>query len=108
MNERLLAGGNTSPVWIGLLREDRHGLRDFGWVSGERVLSAHWGIQEPRRNPADLALRERTGCSVVAVERGDEVVVDLGPGFRFQPEDAVYSCGSNEGLRRFRAGFGRG
>ena len=54
VNERLLAGGNTAPVWIGLHREDRHGLRDFGWVSGERVLSAHWAIQEPRLSPADL------------------------------------------------------
>ena len=60
------------------------------------------------RNPADLALRERTGCSVVAVERGDEVVVDLGPGFQFRPEDAVYICGSNNALRRFREVFGRG
>jgi Trk K+ transport system NAD-binding subunit len=60
------------------------------------------------RNPAELALRERTGCSVVAVERGDEVIVDLGHGFRFQPEDAVYICGSNNALRRFREVFGRG
>jgi cysteine-rich repeat protein len=54
VNERLLAGGNTAPVWIGLHRVDRNGLRDYGWVSGERVLSARWGIQEPRRSPADL------------------------------------------------------
>ncbi len=59
------------------------------------------------RNPAELSLRERTGCSVVAVERGDEVIVDLGPGFRFQPQDAVYICGSNNALRRFREVFGR-
>jgi Trk K+ transport system NAD-binding subunit len=51
-------------------------------------------------------VRERTGCSVVAVERGDDVIVDLGPGFRFQPEDAVYLCGSNNALRRFREVFG--
>ena len=54
VNERLLAGGNTAPVWIGLVREDRNGLEDFGWVSGERVLSARWGIQEPRLNPSNL------------------------------------------------------
>lgn len=59
-------------------------------------------------NPADLAVREKTGCSVVAVERGDEVIVDLGSEFRFRPEDAVYLCGSNNALRRFREVFGRG
>lgn len=59
------------------------------------------------RNPADLGIREKTGCSVVAVERGDDVVENLGPGFRFEAEDAIYICGSNEGLRRFREVFGR-
>ncbi len=59
-------------------------------------------------NPADLAVREKTGCSVVAVERGDEVIMDLGSEFRFRPEDAVYLCGSNNALRRFREVFGRG
>lgn len=54
VNERLLAGGNTAPVWIGLHRQDRNGLRDYGWVTGERVLSARWGIQEPRLSPSDL------------------------------------------------------
>jgi Trk K+ transport system NAD-binding subunit len=57
-------------------------------------------------NPADLGVRERTGCSVVAVERGDEVIVELGSDFRFRPEDAVYICGSGEAVRRFREVFG--
>ncbi|HEV2852711.1 MAG TPA: NAD-binding protein [Thermoanaerobaculia bacterium] len=60
------------------------------------------------RNPAELAIRERTGCSVVAVERGDDVIVDFGADFRFRPEDAVYICGSSNALRRFREVFGRG
>jgi K+/H+ antiporter YhaU regulatory subunit KhtT len=59
------------------------------------------------RRPADLKIRERTGCSVVAVERGDEVLVDLGPDFRFRPEDAVYVCGSTGAVRRFAAELGR-
>ncbi len=53
------------------------------------------------KTPADLALRERTGCSVVAVERGEEVLVEIGPGFRFAADDAVYVCGSSEAVRRF-------
>ncbi len=58
-------------------------------------------------DPADLAIRDRTGCSVVAVERGDEVIVELGGDFRFRPEDAIYICGSGEAIRRFREVFGR-
>ncbi|HKH47751.1 MAG TPA: NAD-binding protein [Thermoanaerobaculia bacterium] len=58
------------------------------------------------RHPSDLKVRERTGCSIVAVERGDEVLVELGPGFRFQPEDSIYVCGSTGAVRRFTAAFG--
>jgi Trk K+ transport system NAD-binding subunit len=60
------------------------------------------------RHPAELEVRERTGCSIVAVERGEEVLVEFGPGFRFQPEDAVYVCGSARAVRRFQEVFGRG
>lgn len=55
---------------------------------------------------ADLAIRERTRCSVVAVERGDQVRVDLGADFRFEEGDTVYVCGSNEAVRRFHEVFG--
>jgi Trk K+ transport system NAD-binding subunit len=55
------------------------------------------------KTPAALALRERTGCSVVAVERGEEVLVEIGPGFTFEANDAVYICGSSEAVRRFAA-----
>jgi Trk K+ transport system NAD-binding subunit len=58
------------------------------------------------RRPAELGVRERTGCSIVAVERGEEVLVELGPDFRFQPEDAVYVCGSSRAVRRFQEVFG--
>jgi len=58
------------------------------------------------KSPADLAIRERTGCSVVAVERGDAVRVDLNPDFRFAVDDSVYVCGSTEAVRRFGEVFG--
>lgn len=58
-------------------------------------------------NPAGLGIRERTGCSVVAVERGEEVIVEFGPDFRFGPGDAVYVCGSSKSVRRFQEVFGR-
>ena len=54
------------------------------------------------RHPADLRIRERTGCSVVAVERGDEVLVEFGADFRFQPDDAVYVCGETDAVGRFQ------
>ncbi|HEX9945722.1 MAG TPA: NAD-binding protein [Thermoanaerobaculia bacterium] len=59
------------------------------------------------RHPAELGIRERTGCSVVAVERGEDVLVEFGPEFRFLPEDAVYVCGSGGAVRRFREVFSR-
>jgi cysteine-rich repeat protein len=54
VTEQLLSGGSAPPVWIGLRKEDRNGVRDFGWVDGARVLSVHWSIQEPRRTPSGL------------------------------------------------------
>jgi len=60
------------------------------------------------RHPATLAVRERTGCSVVAVERGDDVLVEFPADFRFKSDDAVYICGSGNAVRRFREVFRRG
>jgi Trk K+ transport system NAD-binding subunit len=59
------------------------------------------------RRPAGLGLRERTGCSIVAVERGEEVFVEFPPDFRLGPEDSVYICGGAGAVRRFREVFGR-
>lgn len=58
-----------------------------------------------RRPLSDAEIRRRTGCSVVAVERGEEILVDLGPGFRFDPGDLLYVCGPPESVRRFAASF---
>jgi Trk K+ transport system NAD-binding subunit len=54
------------------------------------------------RHPAELQIRERTGCSVVAVERGDDVVVEFGADFRFDAGDAVYVCGDTEAVGKFK------
>jgi Trk K+ transport system NAD-binding subunit len=54
------------------------------------------------QHPAEMSIRERTGCSVVAVERGDEVVVEFAPDFRFVDSDQIYICGSNAAVRRFQ------
>ena len=52
-------------------------------------------------HPNQSEIRVKTGCSVVAVERGDELLVEFGPGFRFEPKDAVYICGSAEAAQKF-------
>jgi len=54
---------------------------------------------------SELAIRKRTGASVVAVERGDEVLVDLGPEFRFEAGDVLYVCGSKDATQRFQRVF---
>lgn len=57
------------------------------------------------KRPADLDVRQRTGCSVVAVERGEEVLVEFGPDFLFRPDDTLYICGSHAAVRRFTEVF---
>lgn len=61
-------------------------------------VSAH-GLEtyHPKRN----GLRDKTGCSVIAVERGDELLVDFDDDFVFHADDSVYICGSSEGSQRF-------
>lgn len=59
------------------------------------------------RHPAELGIRERTGCSVVAVERqGGDPVVEMGPDFRFEVGDTVYLAGSTGSQRVFKQMFG--
>jgi Trk K+ transport system NAD-binding subunit len=53
------------------------------------------------QHPAELNIRNRTGCSVVAVERGDELLVEFGTDFRFAGADAVYICGSAEATQKY-------
>jgi len=57
------------------------------------------------KNPAEAAIRQRTGCSVVAVERGDELIVELGRQFRFEAEDTAFVAGSSEATRAFQELF---
>lgn len=60
------------------------------------------------RHPTDLDIRERTGCSVVAVERGEEVLVEFPPEFRFQDGDTIYVSGESGAVNQFEKSLGRG
>lgn len=57
------------------------------------------------KHPAQLGIRERTGSSVVAVERSGDLKLDFGPEFRFESGDEVYICGSVEATRSFVEAF---
>jgi len=53
---------------------------------------------------AEADVRARTGVTVIAVERDDEVLTDLGPGFRVQHGDDLVVAGTDADMNRF-AGF---
>ena len=48
-------------------------------------------------------VRSRTGATVIAVERGDHVVTDLGPGFTIRPDDMLVVAGTDTSINRFNA-----
>ena len=56
-----------------------------------------------KHHPKRSELRERTGCTVVAVERGDTLQVEFSADFTFQAGDAVYVCGNAEAVQNFYA-----
>lgn len=58
------------------------------------------------RSVSSLRLRETTGCSVVGVERDDELRVDLGSDFVFDAHDDVYVCGSTTAIQSYLRTFG--
>ena len=57
------------------------------------------------RSPSSLDVRQRTGCSVVAVERGADLIVEFDPGFEFRVDDVIYVCGGNSETQRFVARY---
>lgn len=58
------------------------------------------------RHPLAVKIRERTGCTVVAVERGDgEVLMDVPESFTLTDEDALYICGTAQAVKRYHAEF---
>lgn len=53
------------------------------------------------RTLGDARIRERTGCTVVAVERDGEVLTDIGQEFRLQSADELIIAGTDDGTNRF-------
>ncbi|HSH76695.1 MAG TPA: cation:proton antiporter [Longimicrobiales bacterium] len=57
------------------------------------------------KHPLGARIRERTGCTVVAVERGDEVLMKFAASFRLEAGDRLYICGTAEAIARFQERF---
>jgi Trk K+ transport system NAD-binding subunit len=49
---------------------------------------------------ANCDLRERTGCSIVAVERGGQVIPHIDPSLLFEAGDRIYLCGKVEDVTK--------
>ncbi len=61
-----LIKGIEGSAWIGLRQEERNGVRDFAWVSGERLLASHWAVHEPRRDPSFICAAQSAQGTWVA------------------------------------------
>jgi Na+:H+ antiporter len=56
-------------------------------------------------NPLAERIRERTGCTVVAVEQDGRVTMDLSDSLRLSDEDFLYICGTKSATARFNGEF---
>jgi Trk K+ transport system NAD-binding subunit len=56
------------------------------------------------RHPRDLGPHGGFDGTVIAVERGGDLVIEFPPGFRFEAGDQAYVCGSAEAIRAFGEG----
>jgi len=46
-------------------------------------------------------IRERTGCTVIAIERGEQIQTEIGPGTTVQEGDELIVVGTDDSLREF-------
>jgi TrkA domain protein len=74
------------------LREQVEGITTAGIPLGE-------GSPFVGRTLGDAEIRSRTGASIVAVFRGEEVTPSPTPTFRFQAGDKVIVVGTDDGVR---------
>jgi Kef-type K+ transport system membrane component KefB/Trk K+ transport system NAD-binding subunit len=56
-------------------------------------------------HPLEPRIRERTGCTVIAVERADEVIMDIPSDFVLRDGDALYVCGTVDNFDHFYEEF---
>jgi TrkA domain protein len=87
-----LLGAQRVIERLAKLREQVEGITTAGIPLGD-------GSPYVGRTLADAAIRSRTGASIVAVFRHDEVTPSPTPDFRFQASDKVVVVGTEEGVR---------
>ncbi len=82
-------------------------------IEDRDVLSLNQQIEVVRSRVPRLAgktigranVREATGCTVIAIERDDETVTDIGPDTQIQSRDELVVVGTDEGIREFERRF---
>ena len=52
-------------------------------------------------NPASARIRERTGCSIVVIERGEDLFTEFDRDFEIHPGDSICLCGSEEAVEKY-------
>lgn len=57
------------------------------------------------RTLGEVDVRNETGTTVIAIERGDRVLTDLGPDTTIQAGDDLVVVGTDDGIRAFEAAF---
>jgi len=80
---------------------------------GEEAVSIQPQIKVVRTRAGDLAgaplhssqVRQRTGCSIVAVERGNDVIVKFGKELVLNELDSVYVSGTPDAIDRYYDAF---
>lgn len=91
-----LLGGSQIAEVVASVQQHVEGL-SIEWITlSQRSPSAGHTIGEGM-------FRTRTGCSIVAVIRGEETFAAPGPEFMFAPDDVVVAVGTSEGLDALRA-----
>ncbi len=75
----------------------------------EAVLALDTNVQLFRHSPGriagqtlrETAVRDRTGCTIVAIEREERVLTDLDPAVKILPDDDLILAGTDTGKQRF-------
>ena len=57
------------------------------------------------QNPRTARIREHTGCTVVAVERNGEMIMNFDDSLTLTAEDALYVCGTANTFNRYHEQF---
>lgn len=79
------------------------------WISLDARVKLHEVGSEGLvgRSPFEARVGASTGCSVVAVRRGEDVTVSFPDDFRIEDGDRIFLAAPQEGLVRFREQFPR-